>query len=444
MKSTKKTINFFKEVSVMKKRLLSLLVAGGMALSLAACGGGASSAPATTAAKEAKAEETKAAEEAKAEETKEEKAQENSDEPIIVGFMGWSSGPDAMYGLVPQYLLEYYFKNVNANGGWLGRQIDFRTYDISGLDGDFSEAVNVANKLIQSGADIILGPSNSTQGQAVAELCNNAGVLHIPSSPAQGVTVADDGSVRDYTYRSGAVLDDLTTALANYMYYEKDAPKIAVLYETTQIDCVDMYENFEKVYKELGGEITGVSTYQINDIEFRAQITSLANDKPDYIYMPAMGYKELGFAAMQIEELGYDIKLIGTNAMDNQDIVDQAGSSLEGSMFLTEGDVNDEKFADIRDYYNEYYGYTGMSLHIDGLVSLNEAKIAECAVTTAGSTDADAMRKALDECTDLDLITTHIDGFDPDTHNLKGIQFLVKEYQDGTFVSCGNYSVPEK
>ena len=83
-------------------------------------------------------------------------------------------------------------------------------------------------------------------------------------------------------------------------------------------------------------------------------------------------------------------------------------------------------------------------MHIDGLVSLNEAKIAEYAVTTAGSTDVEAMKKALDECTSLDLITTHIDGFDPDTHNLKGIQFLVKEYKDGAFADCGKYSIPEK
>ncbi len=125
----------------MKKRLLSLFAAGGMVLSLVACGG-SDTAPATTAAVQTQ--------EAAPESKKDEAPAENpgdSNDPIIIGFMGWSSGPDAMYGLVPQYLLEYYFKNVNANGGWLGRQIDFRTYDISGLDGDFSEAVNVANRL---------------------------------------------------------------------------------------------------------------------------------------------------------------------------------------------------------------------------------------------------------------------------------------------------------
>lgn len=370
---------------------------------------------------------------------------EEEAEPIVIGFMGWSSGPDAMYGLVPQFLLEYYFKEVNANGGWLGRPIDFRSYDISGLDGDFSEAINVANKLIQSGAHIILGPSNSTQGTAVAELCNAAGVLHIPSSPAQSVTVDENGNVRPWTYRSGATLNDMVTAQAYYTYYEMGAPTVAILYETTQVDTVDMYETFNEVYTSLGGTITDVATYQINDIEFRAQITDLAQSDPDYIYMPAMGYKEAGFCAMQIQELGYDIKLMGSNVFNNPDVIAQAGAeALEGCFFLTEGDVNDDRFAEIREWYDEYYSYSGMSLHIDGLISFNEAKIAEYAVNTAGSTDYEAMKKALDECTSIDLITTTAQGWDPETHNLVGIEFQVVQCQDGEWVNLGAYSIPQE
>ena len=48
----------------MKKKLISLMLAGTMALSLAACGGNA---PAETTAAETKAEETAAAEESKEE-----------------------------------------------------------------------------------------------------------------------------------------------------------------------------------------------------------------------------------------------------------------------------------------------------------------------------------------------------------------------------------------
>lgn len=365
------------------------------------------------------------------------------DDPIVIGFLGWSSGADAMYGLVPQFLLEHFFKQVNANGGWLGRQIDFRAYDISGLDGDFSEAVNAANKLIRSGADIIMGPSNSTQGAAVAELCNAAGVLHIPSASSQKVTVDDNGDVRPWTYRSGSVNRDSIAALAAYTYYELGAPKVAILYETTQVDTVDMYDEFLNDYKAYGGEITGVATYQINDIEFRAQIASLAEGQPDYIFMPVMGYKEAGFCAMQIQELGFEnIKLLGSYVFDTQDLVDQAGEALNGCVFATEGDLSDSRFDEIREVYEEYHSSTGMSLHMPGLKAFNEAKIAEYAVLTAGSTEPEAMKKALDEATYIDLITTSIKGFDPDTHNLLGFEFTIKTVEEGAFNVIGKYAAP--
>ena len=307
------------------KKVLSVALACALTLGLGACsgssGGGTTSGAADSAAPAAteagssgdSAGTTGAAAETKA---------ENSDGPIIVGFLGWSSGADAMYGLVPQHLLETYFKKVNAAGGWLGREIDFRTYDISGLDGDFSEAVNAANKLIQSGAVAILGPSNSTQGAAVAELCNRAGVLHIPSSASQLVTVDDTGNVRPFTYRSGPVNTDQVATMASYTYSELGNPKVAILYETTQVDTVDMAKAFKDTYTGLGGEIVAEATYQINDVEFRAQLTSLAQSNPSYLFMPVMGYKEAGYVAKQLSELGLgDIKLIGNYVYDTEDLL---------------------------------------------------------------------------------------------------------------------------
>lgn len=417
-----------------KYKILALILALVMTLSLAACSKGDNGADNGAANNTTENNSTG--------NTSGDDSSASTDDPIVIGFLGWSSGVDAMYGLVPQFLMEHYFKEVNANGGWLGRQIDFRAYDISGLDGDFSEAVNAANKLIQSGVDIIMGPSNSTQGAAVAELCNAAGVLHIPSGSSQQVTVDDDGNVRPWTYRSGSVNRDSIAALASYTYNELGAPKVAILYETTQVDTVDMYDEFKTVYTELGGEITGEATYQINDIEFRAQITSLAEGDPDFIFMPVMGYKEAGFCALQIEELGYDIKLLGSYNFDTEDLLTQAGSALDGCYFATEGDIEDERFAEIRESYEEYHATTGMSLHMAGLKAFNEVKIAEYAVLTAGSTDPEAMKKALDEATYIDLITTPCQGFDPDTHNLLGIEFTIKTCVDGKYESLGKYATP--
>ena len=418
------------------RKALSTVLACAMAAGLTACSGSTQPAAAgdkTTVQADSTAEPEKGGAAAKKDE----------EGPIIVGFLGWSSGADAMYGLVPQHLLETYFKKVNAQGGWLGREIDFRTYDISGLDGDFSEAVNAANKLIQSGAVAVLGPSNSTQGAAVAELCNRAGVLHIPSSASQLVTVDDSGNVRPYTYRSGPVNIDQVSTMASYTYSELNNPKVAVLYETTQVDTVDMANAFKDTYTKLGGEIVAEATYQINDVEFRAQLTSLSQSGPDYIFMPVMGYKEAGYVGQQLAELGLgDIKLLGNYVYDTEDLLTLAGPAMEGCIFATDGDLNDPRFDEIKAEYTDYQAATGMALHMPGLKAFNEAKILEYAILTSGSTNPEEMRKALDETKGFDMITSPNKGFSPETHNLLGLEFTIKTVKDGKFESLGKYAMP--
>lgn len=418
------------------RKILAAVLACAVAMGASGCFGGAAQ---NTQASAAESADKKTSAETEAAETT------ADGEPIVIGFMGWSSGPDSIYGLVPQYLLTDYFKQVNADGGWLGRPIDFRAYDVSGLDGDFSEAVNVANKLLQSGVDIIIGPSNSTQSTAVAEICNREGVLHIPSGSAQLVTVDESGSTRPWTFRSGPEASDLLVNLANYTYHELNNPKVAVLYETTQIECVNMKDTFVETISSLGGTVVGEATYQINDQEFRAQLRNLAEKDPDYIFLPAMGYKEIGYVGNQLKELGYadDIKVIAIQIAYNSDLLTLAGDALEGMIFTTPADLDSPRFADISKTYYDNYGNTGMALHADGLVSFNEAKLAEYAVKTAGSTDPEAMRKALEDADEIELITCAIKGYD-EKHNVKGFSYNIMTVEEGKFVNLGEYATPQQ
>ena len=331
---------------------------------------------------------------------------------------------------------------INAEGGWNGHMIDLRSYDISGTGGDFSEAVNATNKLIQEGAHAILGPSNSAQGTAVAELCNKAGILHIPSSAAQLVTVAEDGTVRDYTYRCGPMNEDLVVAVASYAYQELNNPRVAVLYETTLVDCVAMRDAFVKAYEGYGGEIVDEATYQVEDMEFRAQLTKLAQSDPDYIFMPAMAYKEVGNVAKQLSELGYagEIKLLGTSIFDATELLDIAGEELEGCVFGTNGNLDDPRYNNIKATYDTNHGDSGMSVHMAGLISFNAIKILEYAVLKTDSVEPDTLRQALDEATEIELFTGSSQGYDSATHNLKGLEFVIKTFTDKGVENLGSYT----
>ncbi len=409
------------------KKLIALLLALTMVLALCACG--QSKAPA-----EAPSTESETPAGAPAEEG-----------DIVIGFLGWSSGVDALYGLVPQYLMQTYFDELNAAGGLLGRQVKFIPYDVSGVGADFSEAVNCANKLIEQGAVAILGPSNSAQGVSVAEICNNAGIVHIPSSSAQLVTVDENGVTRPYTFRCAPEASESVKTLANYAYYELGNPRIAILYETTLVDCVAMYEAFEAEYKAIGGTISDVATYQTNDSEFRAQITKLAQSDPDYILMPAMAYKEIGNMAKQLSELGYadDIKVLTTQVADSEELAEIAGKELEGALYVTSGDINNPAYDAIKEKFNENWGDTGYSVHMAGLNSFNAAYLITHAIESAGSTDPDAICKALEEMGEVEIATGMANGYD-EKHNMQGIQFYIKGFQGGKRVDVATYTAPAK
>ena len=81
-----------------------------------------------------------------------------------------------------------------------------------------------------------------------------------------------------------------------------------------------------------------------------------------------MGYKEAGYVAQQLSELGLsDIKLIGNYVYDTEDLLALAGDELEGCIFATDGDLSDPRFDEIRAEYQEYQDATGMALHMPGL-----------------------------------------------------------------------------
>lgn len=54
--------------------------------------------------------------------------------------------------------------------------------------------------------------------------------------------------------------------MADYTYHELNNPKVAILYETTQVDTVDMANAFKDTYTSLGGEIVAEATYQIRPV----------------------------------------------------------------------------------------------------------------------------------------------------------------------------------
>ena len=86
---------------------------------------------------------------------------------IIIGGIAPLTGNVAIYGTTATNGAKLAVEEINANGGILGKQIDFRVEDDKG---DITEATNAYNKLVDEGMVALLGAITSQPTGAVAEM----------------------------------------------------------------------------------------------------------------------------------------------------------------------------------------------------------------------------------------------------------------------------------
>ncbi len=366
----------------------------------------------------------------------------DTDNPIKIGYLAWASGADAYMGLVAIAALEDRIEEINANGGLLGREVQLIWYDISA---DFSESVNATNKLInQDQVDAIIGPDGSPFAITLGSIVEEAQVPLLPNCGNAEVTINDDGSTKPYVFRVAPQNALTSITMAHYAYNEMGVRTVATLSESTNISTVEAVDEFVKEFEALGGEIVAQESYMLNDTEFRAQITTIAQAEPEYVYMPAAAYKEVCNFAIQLSDMGYSdsIKILGTDGWYNPDALAVAGDALDGCVVVSALDMNSENIAPMVEEFAEKHADLNASLHLYALYAVNALQFLEYAITTAGSTDGPAIKQALEETTGVEMITGGSWYFD-EHHDPVGPEFTILSIEGGEAVSLGVYSVEQ-
>jgi branched-chain amino acid transport system substrate-binding protein len=165
-------------------------------------------------------------------------------------------------------------------------------------------------------------------------------------------------------------------------------------------------EYFTKEFKQLGGDIVSNESYSGGDTDFRAQLTSIKNANPEAVFIPGY-YNDAGNIAQQARSLGITVPLLGGDGWDHPDVVKLGGKAVEGVYFSTHFSAEDknpiiQKFVQA---YKSQFNETPSGLAAMGY---DAAKILSDAMQRAKSTDAEAIRKALEETKDYEGVTGKI------------------------------------
>lgn len=318
----------------------------------------------------------------------------SEDDPIRIGFIGPLTGDSQPWGEAQLNEIKLCVENLNSSGGVLGRQVELYYYDNRA---DNIESANAAKRLIQEDkVCAILGPNASGAAIAMASVCDENKVPMIATNATNpSVTVDDAGNVRPYVFRVCLIDDQYGSIVANYAYSEMNLRNIAVLYEVGSDYSLGLKDAFTAAFEDLGGTITTIEGYKTDDVDFRAQLSTIKDTDSDAIFLPAL-YKQIALATNQARELGEDAIFLGTDSWFNGDVLELSAASVEGSVFTAAMDTENEALDGIKEEYRNAYNEEIDAMGTTGYYGYDAFMVLMAAIEKAGSADPDAIRDALE------------------------------------------------
>lgn len=306
---------------------------------------------------------------------------------IKIGVVMPLSGQDATFGQSGQKGLQLLEKQTNAAGGINGKQVQFVFEDDQATA---ATAVQVGQKLISDGVVAIVGPLTSTSANALAPICQSSKIPMVTGT-ATNVKVTEAG---DYIFRTCFIDPFQGTVVAKFASTNLKAKTAAVLYNNGDDYSNGLATNFISSFKADGGTIVDTETYNTNDKDFSAQLTKIAAKNPDVLMLPDY-YGTVSVIANQARAIGIKATFLGGDGWDSADLFKIGGKNVDGAYFsnhYTPDDTATQVQQFVKDFEATYSGTVP-----DAMAALNydAGKVLLQSIQKAGSTDPDAIRKAL-------------------------------------------------
>ena len=319
---------------MMKKKLLSLALAGMMVLGLAACGGngGDTSSDASTdsATDSSAAAPTGAA--------------------FKLGGTGPLTGAAAIYGVAAKNGATIAVEEINAKGGDI--QFDLRYEDDVH---DAEKAVNAYNTLKDWGMQLSLGSVTSKPAEATSVKNNEDRIFALTPSASSTATIEG----KDDVFQMCFMDPNQGSASATYISEKKLGTKIAVIWKNDDVYSKGIHETFVAKAEELGLEIVSDTTFADgNDTDFSVQLKNAQDAGADLVFLP-MYYQPASLILAQAKSMGYAPTWFGVDGMDGILTMEGFDTSLaEGVMLLTpfNADSTDERTQNFVAEYQKRFG----------------------------------------------------------------------------------------
>ena len=193
---------------------------------------------------------------------------------IKVGVLGPMTGDVSVYGLAVINGASLYMKQVNADGGVNGKQLEIITMD---EQGDATQAVTCFTKMCDQGITALVGDVTTTPTLAVAaESADYNMPMVTASATAEAVTYdAETDTVNANVFRATFTDPFQGIKMADYAYKKLGYTKAAVIFLKGADYNEGLAENFVTEFESLGGTIVDQESYSEGQILAQAESVGL-------------------------------------------------------------------------------------------------------------------------------------------------------------------------
>ena len=307
---------------------------------------------------------------------------------IKVGEFASLTGKEAAFGQSSHKGTLLAIDAINAGGGLLGKKLELVYEDDRSTPG---ESATIAKKLITRDKVIaILGEVASGRSLEAAPIAQANGIPMIsPSSTNPKVT-----ETGDYIFRVCFTDPFQGKLLAEFAKRSLKAQKVAIFSDVSAPYSVGLAQYFREPFLANGGQVVSEQKYTGGDKDFKAQLTAIKATRPDVIFVPGY-YTDAGLIVAQARQLGITAPLFGGDGWEAPELLEIAGSALEGTYYSTHfsAENDDPKVQQfVSDFRARYSGETPDAM---AALGYDSAMVLADAIKRAGTTEGPKLRDAI-------------------------------------------------
>ncbi|MBS5798731.1 MAG: ABC transporter substrate-binding protein [Clostridiales bacterium] len=345
-----------------------------------------------------------------------------SSDTIKIGGSFDLTGEAAQYGIATSNGVKLAIDEYNANGGVLGKQIEFILEDNKASQVD---ATNAFKKLVDNNKVIgFIGSDISSTTETIANLAAEKNIPMItPTGTKFGIT-----TIGPNIFRACYVDPAQGELLAKFATEDLNAQTAAIMINSEQDYSTGIAEAFEAAFTAAGGTVVEKVNYGKNDVDFKPILANIKNANADVVVIPDY-YETIATLITQAREIGITSTCIGGDGWDG--VTEKTVNNpevVEGSYFVNHYTVEDDAVI-VQDFISNYKATYDAEPNAFAALGYDAAKILIEAIKTCESTEADAITAAMQN-TSLDCVTGHIT-FDENRNPVKSVSVIeIKEGQN--------------